>query len=94
MHMDMQAPAVEECLVWHRPMPSTGDSPHPRQICYEDNQFWMAHLEQILHHLSTHTGCDGCAVLQAGAAVHLYQPHIQVFIHHKVIAKQLMTVGP
>ena len=52
------------------------------------------YLEEIFHHLRAHACCDGRAVLQAGAAVHLNQPHIQIFIHYKVIPKQLVTVRP
>ena len=52
------------------------------------------YLEQIIHHLGTEAGSDRSGVLQAGAAVHLYQPHIQSLVHHKVITKQLMAVGP
>ena len=51
-------------------------------------------LEEVVHHLGAEAGGDGGAVLQAGAAVHLYQPHIQRLVHHKVIPKQLMAVGP
>ena len=51
-------------------------------------------LEEVVHHLGAEAGGDGGAVLQAGAAVHLYQPHIQSLVHHKVIPKQLMAVGP
>ena len=52
------------------------------------------HLEEIIHHLCTEVGGDRSGVLQAGAAVDLYQPHIQGLVHHKVIPKQLMAVGP
>ena len=52
-----------------------------------------ADLEEVIHHLGAHAGGDRGAVLQAGAAVHLYQPHIQGLVHHKVIPKQLVTVG-
>ena len=51
-------------------------------------------LEEVIHHLGTEAGGDGGAVLQAGAAVHLYQPHVQGLVHHKVVPKQLMAVGP
>ena len=51
-------------------------------------------LKEVFHHLRTHASCDRGAVLQAGAAIHLNEPHIQVLIHHKVVPKQLMTVGP
>ena len=53
-----------------------------------------ADLEEVIHHLGTEASSDRGAVLQAGAAVHLNQPHIQRLIHHKVIPKQLMAVGP
>ena len=51
-------------------------------------------LEEVVHHLGAEAGGDGGAMLQAWAAVHLYQPHIQSLVHHKVIPKQLMAVGP
>ncbi len=51
-------------------------------------------LEEVVHHLGAEAGGDGGAVLQAGAAVHLDQPHIQSLVHHKVVPKQLMAVGP
>ena len=64
-----------------------------RRRAWGSPQRCEANLKEVFHHLRTHAGCDRGAVLQAGAAVHLNQPHIQVLIHHKVIAKQLMTVG-
>ena len=53
----------------------------------------MKYLEEVVHHLGTEACGDGGGVLQAGAAVHLNQPHIQSLVHHKVIPKQLMAVG-
>lgn len=52
------------------------------------------YLEEVVHHLGAEAGGDGGGVLQAGAAVHLYQPHIQGLVHHKVVPEQLMAVGP
>ena len=74
---------VERCLMPHA---SEADGVCHRRGC--------AYLEQVIHHLGTEAGSDRSRVLQAGAAIHLYQPHIESLVHHEVIPKQLMAVGP